>query len=49
MVQLGPDFFNFALILIAYFFWSYKEVVGPVDEADLRSCGRSGCCRNGRM
>jgi hypothetical protein len=37
MVQLGPDFFNFALILFAYFFWCYKEVDGPVDEADLRS------------
>ena len=25
VVQFMPDFFNFALVLIAYFFWSYKE------------------------
>jgi hypothetical protein len=25
MVWLTPDFFNLALVLIAYFFWSYKE------------------------
>jgi hypothetical protein len=29
MIQIGPDFFNFAIILFAYFFWCYKEVVGP--------------------
>lgn len=29
MVQLGPDFFIFAIVLIAYFFWCYKEVGGP--------------------
>jgi hypothetical protein len=29
MVQLGPDFFIFALVLIGYFFWCYKEVGGP--------------------
>lgn len=29
MIQIGPDFFNFAVILFAYFFWCYKEVVGP--------------------
>jgi MFS family permease len=29
MVQLMPDFFNMAMVLIAYFFWCYKEVVGP--------------------
>ena len=28
MVQLGPDFFIFAIVLIAYFFWCYKEVGG---------------------
>ena len=26
MVWLTPDFFNLALVLIAYFFWTYKEV-----------------------
>lgn len=26
MVQLGPDFFIFAVVLIGYFFWCYKEV-----------------------
>jgi hypothetical protein len=29
MVQLGPDFFIFAIVLIGYFFWCYKEVSGP--------------------
>jgi hypothetical protein len=29
MVQLGPDFFIFAVVLIGYFFWCYKEVGGP--------------------
>ncbi len=28
MAWLTPDFFNLAVILIAYFFWSYKEVAG---------------------
>ena len=28
LVQLMPDFFNLAMVLFAYFFWSYKEVVG---------------------
>lgn len=28
VVQLSPDFFNFAIVLIAYFFWCYKEVAG---------------------
>jgi len=27
MVWLTPDFFNLAMVLIAYFFWLYKEVV----------------------
>jgi hypothetical protein len=27
MVWLTPDFFNFALVLIGYFFWAYKKVV----------------------
>lgn len=26
MAQLGPDFFIFAIVLVAYFFWCYKEV-----------------------
>ena len=29
MAQLGPDFFIFAIVLVAYFFWCYKEVGGP--------------------
>jgi hypothetical protein len=29
MVQIGPDFFNFAIVLFAFFFWCYKEVAGP--------------------
>ncbi len=29
LVQLGPDFFIFAIVLISYFFWCYKEVGGP--------------------
>ena len=33
MVQLGPDFFIFAIVLFGYYFWCYKEVVGPAPEA----------------
>jgi hypothetical protein len=33
MVWLTPDFFNLALVLIAYFFWSYKEVVAESQTA----------------
>lgn len=33
MVQLGPDFFIFAIVLIGYFFWCYKEAVGPAPIA----------------
>lgn len=29
LAQLGPDFFIFAIVLVAYFFWCYKEVGGP--------------------
>lgn len=29
MVQIAPDFFNFAIVLFAFFFWCYKEVAGP--------------------
>ena len=32
MVQLGPDFFIFAIVLFGYFFWCYKEVGGPAPE-----------------
>jgi hypothetical protein len=32
MVQLGPDFFIFAIVLIGYYFWCYKEVAGPAPE-----------------
>ncbi len=27
MVQIMPDFFNLALVLIGYFFWCYKEAI----------------------
>ena len=29
LVQLGPDFFIFAVVLLAYYCWCYKEVAGP--------------------
>jgi hypothetical protein len=29
MVQIAPDFFIFAIVLFAYYFWCYKEVAGP--------------------
>jgi hypothetical protein len=32
LVQIGPDFFLFAIVLIGYFFWCYKEVAGPAPE-----------------
>jgi hypothetical protein len=35
MVQIGPDFYNFAIVLFGYFFWCYKEVAGP--DAAARS------------
>jgi hypothetical protein len=35
MVQLAPDFFIFAIVLIGYYFWCYKEVVGPISEIQL--------------
>lgn len=37
MVQLGPDFFIFAVVLIGYFFWCYKEVAGPAPIAPAMS------------
>ena len=33
MVQLGPDFFIFAIVLFGFFFWCYKEAVGPTPVA----------------
>jgi hypothetical protein len=41
MVWLTPDFFNFALVLIGYFFWAYKEVV-----FDAASSSRAGWRRD---
>jgi hypothetical protein len=35
MAQLGPDFFIFAIVLVAYFFWCYKEVGGPPADRPL--------------
>ena len=32
MVQIGPDFFIFAIVLFGYYFWCYKEAVGPAPE-----------------
>ena len=37
MVQIAPDFFNFAVVLFAFFFWCYKEVAGPVPDGSARS------------
>ena len=37
MVQIAPDFFNFAIVLFAFFFWCYKEVAGPAPEGSERS------------
>lgn len=33
MVWLTPDFFNLAVVLIGYFFWSYKEVIAESTTA----------------
>jgi hypothetical protein len=36
MVQIGPDFFTFAIVLLGYYFWCYKEAAGPAPtEATL--------------
>jgi hypothetical protein len=32
-VQLAPDFFIFAIVLLGYYFWCYKEVAGPPPDA----------------
>jgi hypothetical protein len=37
MVQIMPDFFNLALVLIGYFFWCYKEAI---TDAARRRAGR---------
>ncbi|MGE0866797.1 MAG: hypothetical protein AB7P34_23070 [Vicinamibacterales bacterium] len=37
MVQLAPDFFIFAIVLLGYYFWCYKEVAGAVAEDELGS------------
>lgn len=38
LVQLMPDFFNLAMVLFGYFFWSYKEVAGgPGRPASARA------------
>ena len=29
LVQIIPDFFIFAIVMFGYFFWCYKEAVGP--------------------
>jgi hypothetical protein len=41
MVWLTPDFFNLAVVLIAYFFWTYKEVVVESSTACLGSFRRA--------
>jgi hypothetical protein len=35
MAWLTPDFFNLAMVLIAYFFWAYKEAVAESTTACL--------------
>ncbi len=40
MVQIAPDFFIFAIVLLGYFFWCYKEVAGPAPE-ETRPSGRT--------
>jgi len=37
MVQLAPDFFIFAIVLLGYYFWCYKEVAAPISELQLAS------------
>ena len=40
MVWLTPDFFNLAITLVAYFFWTYKEVAADSAGATLRAVHR---------
>ena len=35
LVQVAPDFFIFAIVLIGYYFWCYKEVAPPISERQL--------------
>ncbi len=44
MVQIMPDFFNLALVLIGYFFWCYKEALTEADETAARVGPFSGGC-----
>lgn len=37
MIQIAPDFFNFAIVLFAFFFWCYKEVNPPVTDTTPRT------------
>ncbi len=37
MIQIAPDFFNFAIVLFAFFFWCFKEVNPPVTDDTRRS------------
>jgi len=37
LVQLAPDFFIFAIVLLGYYFWCYKEVAAPIAESQLTS------------
>jgi hypothetical protein len=40
MVWLTPDFFNLAVVLVAYFFWAYKEVVAEPPTASFGAVRR---------
>jgi hypothetical protein len=40
MVWVTPDFFNLAVVLIAYFFWAYKEAVAESHTACLGAVRR---------
>ena len=37
MVQIGPAFFIFAIVLFGFYCWCYKEVAGPVSAGSVRS------------
>jgi hypothetical protein len=41
MVQIMPDFFNLAFVLIGYFFWCYKEAIAD----EVRRHARGGFAR----
>ena len=40
MVWLTPDFFNLAVTLLAYFFWTYKEVAGEAHAVPVGAVTR---------